>query len=176
MDGYVCGTLLLPDDIPDAASDKEPCCDGRAFDGPRACRCWVEVFDRPQAAVLVTGMPMPRVPLRPCEPGPGDDGCAYRAASPERTGSSGHAGDADVLDHLAARGQPFFCHNGIRRVVALVHPSGARYEIAHNSDYRPPIAGDVPYRADGRPADICAGWLLRRAVLTRHRQEAGAGG
>jgi hypothetical protein len=47
-----------------------------------------------------------------------------------------------------------------------VHPSGAEYR-ATDADYRPPIRGRVPYRADGQPAYICGGWLLRRAVLVR---------
>jgi hypothetical protein len=174
---FICGTPLLPDGIPDAASDDDPCCDGRAVDGPRGCGCWTEIFDLQQASDLHEGLPLPAVPLRPCEPGPGDDGCAYLGTSPEKTGSSGHSADADELDRLAATGSPFFCHNGIRRVTHMRHPSGLTWELPHRSDYRPPIRGNVPYRADGTPASICSGWLLRRMVLTRQQQEeVSAGG
>lgn len=176
MDGFMCGAALLPDGIPDASSDENPCCAGRALEGPRGCECWTEVFDLTQSPIA-EGVPVPPVPLRPCEPGPGDDGCAYRGTSPERTGSGGHSGDADELDRLAAAAaDPFFCHSGIRRVVALVHePTGVRWELPDFSDYRPPIAGRVPYRADGRPAMICAGWVLRAAVLARQREDTPAG-
>jgi hypothetical protein len=153
----------LPDDIPDPADGA--CCMGALMHGPTGCTCWVTVYDLEQADPL-PGLPVPPVPLRMCEPGPGDAGCAYRGTSPEKTGDDRYNGDAEDLDYLAGTGQPFYCHAGTRRAVRLVHPAGVTYEPGPG-DYQPPVIGGVPYRADGRPALICAGWLLRRAVLLR---------
>jgi hypothetical protein len=92
--------------------------------------------------------------------------CAYRPGSPERRGVETYTGDAAFLDELVATGTPFYCHQGIRRVVSWSHPVGVTVP-GHPGAYAPPIQGAVPYKADGTPAHICAGWLLRRAKQVR---------
>jgi hypothetical protein len=153
----MCGPLL-PDSIPDAAEGG--CCIGSAIDGPAHCTCWEPVYDLEQAW-LKPGLPLPPIPVRMCTD------CAYRPNSPERRGDPAFRGDADDLEDLVWSGEPFYCHQGIRRAVQLVHkPTGTVYDPGPG-DYRPPVDGRIPYRADGQPALICAGWLLRRAAATR---------
>jgi hypothetical protein len=166
MDGFVCGPRWLPEGIPDLSSDADPCCAGRALDGPRACTCWIEVFSEPQADPRPGPPPVPD-PLRPCEPGERDGGCAYRAGSPEKRGEPGYGADAADLDQIAASGQPFFCHAGMRYLIGYVHPPTGTAWSPAQGDFRPPIVGGVPYRANGEPGFVCAGWLLRRYALTR---------
>lgn len=141
------------------------CCDGRIDDGPAFCTCWTPEFDLEQQPVdqfhvqaLAVGFPPPTRALM-C----GD--CAYRPGSPERTGSEQHAGDTEALERYAAgERERFFCHQGIRRPVRLRHPSGAVIP-GGDADYRPPIRDGVPWRADGTPAELCAGWAARRRAL-----------
>lgn len=150
--GGIYGTLAMPDPVHGA------CCDGSAAKGPQYCTCWTPVFDTDQA-----------------EPQPGDPGtrgvlcqdCAYRPGSPERQGDERYNGDAGFLARIAEKGTPFFCHQGIRRAVKLVHPSGAEVEVPPG-DYQPPVIDGVPYKADGSPGELCAGWAARRrAYLER---------
>lgn len=143
--------------LPDAGDGA--CCWGALNGGPDSCTCWEPVYDLAQAAVV------------PGEPATRDlmcSSCAYRPGSPERTGDESYAGDQDELDRLAAGGTPFFCHAGIRVPVAWRHPSGVTIP-AHPGGYDPPILAGVPYKADGSPADRCAGWdARRRALETQH--------
>lgn len=144
--GGIYGTLAMPDPVNGA------CCDGSAVKGPQYCTCWAPVFDMEQQVVR-----------------PGERGqraglchdCAYRPGSPERSGDERYNGDQAFLDRIVAAGEPFHCHQGIRRVVKLVHPSGAEVEVPPG-DYRPPQVAGVPYKADGSPGDLCAGWAARR--------------
>jgi hypothetical protein len=124
------------------------CCDAVAYYGPERCTCWVAVYDVEQATPIpMTGpddiAPQPRM----C----GD--CAYRPSSPER--SEGFS-EAHLLT-LPTTGQPFWCHQGSRRPVAYRHPTLGDIP-ADQSDYRPPVIDGVPYRTDGRPEQLCAGW------------------
>jgi hypothetical protein len=148
--------LVLPD------AGQGLCCEGAAYLGPDRCTCWVEVHAVDQAD--------PRTDQHagigesPCST------CAYRPDSPERTGADHVAGDAAMLDDIVKTGQPFWCHTGMRHVVALEHPAGIRVELPDEHQaaaFRPLIVNDVPYKADGTPADICAGWAARRL---RHMQ------
>lgn len=132
-------------DWPDAGGGT--CCYGAPVYGPDRCTCWAAVYDLEQAA------PVPAV--QETRPTMCDD-CAYRPGSPERLG------DEDHLLGLPARGATFSCHDGMRSVVKWVHPSGA--EVLGSPDaYEPPVVDAVPYRADGAPALLCAGWAARRA-------------
>lgn len=140
-------------ELPDAG--RGTCCMGAAVYGPQRCTCWVPVHDLEQQPIK-PGWPMPPVPLKMC----GD--CAYRPRSPERQGEAGYAGDEDLLEDLVTSGKPFYCHAGIRRIATLRHPSGAEVP-GHPGAYDPPILANVPYKADGTPANLCAGWLLRAA-------------
>jgi len=144
--GGVYGTLAMPDPVDGI------CCEGSAVKGPQYCTCWTPSFDLEQA-----------------DPEPGEPGtrgamcgdCAFKPGSPERQGDERYNGDAEFLDRIVVTGERFFCHVGIRRAVKLVHPSGAEVEVPPG-DYRPPIIDGLPYKADGSPGDLCAGWAARR--------------
>lgn len=145
-------------DLPDTGGT---CCYGAAVYGPHRCTCWRPVYDLDQAE------PQPGIPEvreRMC----GD--CAYRPGSPEQRGDDGVAGDGDLLESLAASGTPFWCHDGIRRPVKLVHPSGVEIP-GHPANYDPPRLGAMPFRADGRPALLCAGWAARGRAIAATREE-----
>ena len=135
------------------------CCMGSAAFGPDRCTCWEEVYDLKQRKPRPAA---PKVRATACAD------CAYRPDSPERNGAKGYAGDADRLDDLALGDQPFYCHQGIRRAVKLRHPEGVEID-AHPASYRPPMVDRVPYRADGKPAEICAGWAARATKAGRAR-------
>lgn len=136
----VCGganahPFLTPEDI---AAGNQWCCYGDAEYGPTGCTCWDPVYDLEQKPPVITAVSGTR--RTRCVD------CAFRADSPERA-------DGMVLEALPN----FMCHQGIRRPVAFVHPDGRRREVHDSADYQPPIIGGIPYRADGRPADECAG-------------------
>ncbi len=60
---------------------------------------------------------------------------------------------ADVAD-LAAEGKPFYCHEGAQ----FDEYGGFEWDTAQGA--APPV------KADGTPADLCAGWsAYRRATL-----------
>jgi MoaA/NifB/PqqE/SkfB family radical SAM enzyme len=70
------------------------------------------------------------------------------------------------LDDIITRGDIFWCHQGIRRVVEYRHPDGRVYPVPPlaagvDGAYEPPIIDGRPYKADGTPADVCAGWWAR---------------
>jgi hypothetical protein len=150
VNGYVCGSRRMPDDVPDAGEGL--CCPGAWKDGPTGCTCWEPEHDLAQAEP-VTGPANARAEM--CLD------CAYRPASPERRGDPEMAGDEAGLMALVRAGQPFACHQGMRRRRAWSHPAGATY-AGHPGDYDPPVRGGVAYRTDGTPADVCAGWLALR--------------
>jgi hypothetical protein len=153
MSAITCGLSDIPPDLPDAGQGM--CCYGAAIYGPERCTCWVPVYDLEQQEVR-PGLPLPRIPVKMC------DACAYRPNSPERRGEDGYKGDAEELDRMVATGELFVCHVGIRKPILWRHPSGAEVP-GHPAGYDPPIVDSIPYKADGTPADICSGWLLRRA-------------
>lgn len=130
------------------------CCYGAAIFGPGRCTCWEPVYDIDQE-----------------EPHEGPLGlrdrmchdCAFRQDSPERSGDGRYAHSGEV-DGLARGGGLFVCHQGMRRKVAIVHPSGARVEIGIDA-YAPGGADIHPCKSDGSPADVCAGyWAARRRI------------
>ena len=153
MSASICGMSSTPPDLPDAGEGM--CCYGAAVYGPQRCTCWTAVYDLEQQEIR-KGLPLPRVPVKMC------DECAYRPNSPERRGEEGYQGDEGFLDDLVRSGELFACHVGIRLPLKWVHPSGAEV-TGHPGGYDPPIVDGIPYKADGSPADICSGWLLRRA-------------
>lgn len=140
------------------------CCVGSAVYGPAGCTCWTPEYDLPQQPVdeqarqwLAAGV-QPVTRRRMCAD------CAYRPDSPEKRGASTHQGDAQFLEDIAARGERFWCHQGMRRPLRWVHPAGAEIR-GHEAAYRPPIVDGVPYRADGTPGELCAGWAARHRAL-----------
>lgn len=129
------------------------CCMGVAVYGePEKCTCWTPIFDLEQMSISTAGIAISRTRSKCC----GD--CAYRHGSPER--SDEYVAEA-LLDLPAQPGRVFACHQGMRRVVSWEHPSGLVIP-AGEGDYRPPVEAGVAYRADGTPADLCAGWAALR--------------
>lgn len=132
----------------------DACCMGAAIHGPIGCTCWEPVFSDEQLPV-VDHLDIPRR-LKCCHD------CAFRNGSPERQEDDG------AMDAILASGRRFFCHQGMRRVVEEVHPDGRR-RPADPGDYRPPTDADrdIAFKADGTPAEICAGWLAQRAHVEK---------
>lgn len=129
--------------------DDDPMCCYAAMAEPANCTCWAPVYEGGQAE--------PRPPQsaedllvqrRMC----GD--CAFRPGSQERSDEWSE----EALYHLAATGKPFWCHDGMRRPVRWEHPDG-RVIDGDPDDWKPPIVSGIPYRADGRPGLLCAGWM-----------------
>lgn len=142
-----------------------PCCESSAIRGPETCTCWEPVYDLEQqpideakATALADADIAPPVRTRMC----GD--CAYRPGSPEKTGDQRYTGDATTLEDLAREGRLFWCHIGMRQPVRWRHPSGAEIPAAPD-DYVPVIRDGVPYKADGQPGEVCAGFDARRRAL-----------
>jgi len=150
-------------DLPDAGEGA--CCYGAGMRGPGGCTCWRPVYDLDQAE------PVPAIPI--VRPGGMCGDCAYRPGSPEKDGDPKYRGDADHLEHLAATGTPFSCHDGLRRLLRRVHPSGVEVP-ADPGAYDPPILDGQPFRADGQPALLCAGWAARgRAIAAQQGSDRG---
>lgn len=145
---FACGDMFPALELPDVG----PCCIGSAAMGPQHCTCWEPVYDTGQAEPVPGSLGMR---TRMCHD------CAYRPNSPEKRGEKGYQGDAETLDELVMNGELFVCHQGFRRVVKYVHPSGAEIP-AHPADYAPSFIGGIPHKADGSPGDLCAGWSARR--------------
>lgn len=158
-----CGPGLWPD----VGNGENPCCYGSALDGPGGCTCWQPVFDVEQAE------PRTDLPSGAQESKCAD--CAYRPGSPERSGDPHVTADAEQLRALAETGARFWCHQGMRRPTLWRHPSGATVP-GLGADYRPPIVEGVPYKADGTPGDLCAGWMALRlhALQRQHNASAAA--
>lgn len=72
-----------------------------------------------------------------------------------------------MLDRIAAIDR-FWCHQGMRRPLYWEHPAGVRI-TGSPADYDPPIEDLVPFKADGTPADLCAGWAARSRALIGKR-------
>ena len=136
------------------------CCDGTAYTGNlAACTCWVPQFDDEQAEPRPPTSPddielMPRV----C----GD--CAFRKGSPEREDKFSE----EALFALGDTGTPFWCHTGMRKPARWVHPTGVVID-GDKDDWDPPRLHGVPYRANGAPAYLCAGWMARNLKAAAQR-------
>lgn len=157
----VCGEYLPDLPWPDVTNGI-PCCEGNAYRGPASCTCWQAAYDLEQTAPRTeadAGV-MPKM----CTD------CAYRPGSPERQNDPTVVASARLLDDAVTAGIPFWCHNGLRRITHYVHPIGAIYvpEIDLASAFTPPIIDGRPYKADGSPADYCAGWTARRLKEMSH--------
>jgi hypothetical protein len=145
--------------------DRAPCCYA-SWNDPDRCSCWRPVYDVEQTE--------PRPPERAedlrvrgnlC----GD--CAFRKGSPERA----DAWSEEALFTAAGTGIPFWCHDGMRRPSHWVHPDGRVVE-GDPADYTPPTRSGIPYRADGSPGLLCAGWMARatRAAEPTESRKAAA--
>lgn len=133
------------------SEDGPGCCWGDVINGADGCTCWVPVFDVEQVAPIPPASPDDiGVQTRMC----GD--CAFRKGSPERAVKYSE----ETLFDLAATGTPFYCHEGMRRPLRWKHPDGRTID-GSTDDWRPAMAAGLPYRADGRPGLLCAGWAAR---------------
>lgn len=154
-------------DWPDTGDAGLCCCYGSALNGPDRCTCWIPVYDVVQLPPR-TEAPSSVMPTM-CST------CAFRPGSPERTGNPRAAADWEHLLCLVAKGEPFWCHDGLLAPVAFLHPpSGTWHVVDDDLAFHPPIQRDAhdtptPYRADGRPGDLCAGWT---AMRLHHEREA----
>lgn len=162
--------LGTPDDLPDAGEGA--CCEGSGISGPRFCTCWRQVYDLEQTRPDPMAVKLLAAGIEPVTRKTMCGDCAYRPDSPERTGLSGYVGDAAELERIAAEAQ-FWCHQGMRRAVAWRHPSGVEV-TGHPAGYQPPVVDGVPYQADGRPGELCAGWAARRRALDSPSRREGA--
>jgi hypothetical protein len=147
-------TMMSSDRIFDLPETGDvPCCYGVAVYGARRCTCWVEEYSVEQS---------------PPQDGPAAvratmcDDCAFRCTSPERLGDERyeHSEEGEALG-LAYQETPFVCHQGMRKLVRLRHPSGAVVEVGVDA-YDPPTGPGVAWKADGTPADVCAGYAAAR--------------
>lgn len=139
------------------AIENAGCCLGAAEYGPQRCTCWVPIYSHAEQGKPWQATPGQRETM--CED------CAYRPDSPERNGDPNQRGsEPGELDRIAET-SIFWCHQGIRRLIAYEHPTlGFRVE-PRGTSYDPPIINAIPYRADGTPAEKCAGWAARRAQI-----------
>lgn len=144
---------LHPDD------DRAPCCYG-SIHGQIGCTCWTPVWEHEQQPVCPPQRPEDlQAQRRMC----GD--CAYRKDSPERSNKL----TEEQLLELAEAGTPFWCHQGMRRAARWVHPDG-RELPGQPDDWQPPMRAGIPYRLDGQPGLLCAGWSTR----AKHAAERGS--
>jgi hypothetical protein len=134
---------------PDA--DPVGCCYGEAHDGPAGCVCWVPEYDVDQADPRPADVTASGLEVRA---GGRCGDCAYRPDSPENA----DPWTAEELVNLAASGEPFWCHDGMRRPARWRHPRRDVVIEGPSDDWQPAMVGGVPFRADGSPAFLCAGW------------------
>jgi hypothetical protein len=143
------GGMLWVKAHPDRAEEGNGCCAGDAIQGPEYCTCWEPVYEAVQAR------PVPDPDGVVARDGLCGD-CAFRPGSPERAEDY----TRETLFRLADTGRPFYCHDGMRRPVLYRHPDG-REVAGDTADWQPPIVDGIPYRLDGRPGMLCAGWAAR---------------
>jgi hypothetical protein len=131
------------------------CCFGAAngedaHDSLTHCTCWEPIFDLEQAP--------PNVEMEATTRETQCLDCAFRHESPE------YINESNELERSVKSGV-FYCHQGMRRPKVWRHPCGAEV-IGDPADYAPPIQDSIPYRADGSPAEKCAGWETRHNAAT----------
>jgi hypothetical protein len=153
-----------PDNFPDLQLN-EPCCENVANGDHILCTCWEPIYNLDQQPVDEQARKLLAAGIEPVTRKAMCGDCAYRPGSPEKSGDESYRGDAEFLERIAAHGERFWCHTGMRVPVKWVHPSGAELP-GHRGAYRPPIHDAIPYQADGSPAELCAGWDARNRALT----------
>lgn len=147
---FVCGPVHDPIvEFPDLGW----CCMGSAVRGPDGCTCWEAVYDVAQAKPNRFDTTEPRGEM--C----GD--CAFRSDSPERQG------DERYRSYEFHPYRPFFCHQGMRRIVYYRHASGIAVPAAVDDRWDPTEIDGTVYKANGMAADICAGWWRRARAEAR---------
>lgn len=149
----------VPKGVEDLPDEYGWCCAGSACQDRYHCTCWEPVYDLEQTEPLdLTTSPTQRTKC--C----GD--CAYRNDSPERADGGDQERDVHAIAHMD--GHEFWCHQGVRRVIAFRHPLGAELP-AGEGDYRPPVGPNAEgvqcvWLADGTAGERCAGWAAHRRV------------
>lgn len=161
---YVCHGSLV--DFPQIGDGT--CCAGAAMLGPERCTCWEAIHDLEQQPPDQEKVRWLAAGVEPVTRDSMCGDCAYRPDSPERRGDPSYLGNAEDLERMAAYDR-FWCHQGMRRRIAWRHPSGAVFEKDHPGSYDPPIIGGIPYRVDGSPGELCAGWDARRRAIAAAR-------
>ena len=124
-------TTLTPPDWTGPA-DGVPCCWDTMHGDWDDCTCWAPIYDPPEQEPLLPGGAevMPTM----CAD------CAYRPGSPERMGNPDAAADGCDLDDLAIGGTRFWCHDGMRRIVAMRHDDVQRIGRAAQKQHQQHIA------------------------------------
>lgn len=154
---------LHPIELPDVGEGM--CCFGALNRGADGCTCWEAVYD-------LDG----QVPVDGCDHDAPDvvrdamcSDCAFRPGSPERTGEGRYENSSPGdLERLVAGDMPFRCHDGARRIVAIVHtPTGHRIDLTSLDHYDPPKTTTRAYQANGQPLLVCAGWDAHHRATTR---------
>lgn len=145
---WASGAVLHVEQYPEA--EDIGCCMGAVIGGLGKCTCWVPEYDVEQADPSLDVVLEHGIQTRATRCGD----CAYRRDSPENT----EVYTAEQLIHLAATGEPFWCHDGMRRPARWRHPQRPEVVTGSGDDWQPAVAEGIPWRADGRPALLCAGW------------------
>jgi hypothetical protein len=159
--GHICTSRTTPDHVAETFVKLMECCEGAIDDGAAGCTCWEPIYDLEQQQPDTNAEPTTRT--RMC----GD--CAYRPDSPEKSGDPSYRGDAAELERIAATDR-FWCHDGMRKPVKWRHPAGIEVD-GHPGSYDPAIVDFTPYKADGTPGNLCAGWDARRKALKAQEKE-----
>lgn len=155
---HVDGPTLVLTDEQEAEFLNDPemmaCCYGAAVYGPSRCTCWEPVYSEERHAP--TGGVMAGREEQCVD-------CAFRHDSAEFQDAEGR----EFLESIVATGEPFICHQGMAYTVEWRHPSGRVLpmtvdEVGSIHTWEPLYREGVPAKADGSPADLCAGWLARR--------------
>lgn len=134
--------MTLHDGFAPPAPDPDlPCCMAAVHSDGENCTCWKPIYDL--VAMPVTEGPNPVRDHR-CHD------CAYRAGSPEWVE---HEGIPDYGPR-----QRFYCHDDMPAVIGWYHREAGQVLEAPQGAFDPTIIADRSFRADGRPATLCAGW------------------
>ncbi len=136
-----------------------PCCYGHAMNGPAGCTCWRAVYN-------VDAEPMRAGPMGRRQQMCAD--CAYRPDSPERQATTGAACSAEEPGGLPVVPGVFVCHQGMKVQIGVRHESTGVFVaeppgVVASYDGRT-WAGRA-WKANGEPADLCAGQDLYSNVL-----------
>lgn len=163
----ICGTGGTPAEVVRQLATLTSCCLGAAEGGPLDCTCWHPEYDLTQGT-LARDEPVPATRSAMCAD------CAYRPTSPERSGDERYSQPPDP-----ATAAVFWCHQGLRKPLRWRHRTlGITVEATtdsyeppmrvHDNDGRPEV---VPYKANGLPADRCAGWAAHQVAEARMASE-----
>lgn len=119
------------------------CCIGAAAMG--RCTCWEPIYGEKQAR-----------PKGECAPPKPRVGCCGTCGAVD--GMTEELG----IDDAAATGRAFYCHIGLRRIVAWRHPDGRTKPGAafgYVEAFGTCNGAKVLLKADGTTADLCGAWV-----------------